>query len=461
MSLRRRLTLGTAGAVAMVVLLAAVGCYLVVRSQLRAQVDDNLRDRAGQVVRLAPTLRNSAPPDLPGPAPAALGGAVGYVQLVRADGSKRRLPRDDIALPVSRHVLEAARGEAAAYFSEAEVAGRDLRILTAPLPDGGAIQIARPLDEINAVLGRIRLIGAGALFGGIALAAALGLFTTRAALAPIERLTEASEHVARTRDLTRRIEAGGDDEVARLAMSFNTMLDALQESTAALDASLVSQRQLVADASHELRTPLTSIRTNIEILRDPRGISEAERHRTLDDLTSEMEDLSALVSDLIELARGDERLFEPEAIRFDMLVEEAVARAARHAPRMRFATELEATVVEGEPDRLERAVRNLLDNAAKFSPEHGEVEVRLTGGILSVRDHGAGIASEDLEHIFDRFYRAGSARAVPGSGLGLAIVRQVALAHGGKVWAAPAEGTGTRFSIRLPATRLESSAALR
>lgn len=452
MSLRRRLTLVTAGAVAVVVLVVAVGAYVVVRAQLRAEVDSDLRERAAAIATSVPSIPDEAPRQLPGPAGAnRLGGAAGYVQFVREDGETIRMAGNRVALPVPGDVLRAARGQTGTFLTDATVAKSHLRILTAPLADGGAVQIARPLTEIDGVLERIRLIGAAALVGGIALAAGLGRLATRTALRPVERLTEASEHVATTRDLSRRISAEGTDEIARLATSFNTMLAELERSTAALDASLVAQRQLVADASHELRTPLTSMRTNIEILRDERDLTAAERTQLLDVVTAQMQDLSTLVADLIELARGDQPLFEPEDVRLDRLVEEAVARARGHAPGVEFVTGLEPTIVEGVPERLERAVRNLLDNAAKFSPPSGKVEVMLEGGELRVRDHGPGVKPEDLPHIFDRFYRSGEARAVPGSGLGLAIVRQVAAAHGGSIRAELPGGPGMCFVLALPA----------
>jgi two-component system sensor histidine kinase MprB len=457
-SFRRRLSLATAAAVAVVVLLLAVGAYVVVRAQLRGEVDSDLSKRATAVTGFVSSVPDEPPRRLPRPPGGnRVGGPVGYVQFVRGDGEKLRLPGNRVALPVSQEVLEVARGEASAFFTDVDVSGDHVRILTTPLEDGGAVQIARSLDEIDQVLARIRLIGVAALLGGVALAGSLGWLATRTALGPVERLTEASEYVATTRDLTRRIEARGSDEIARLAASFNTMLDALERSTAALDASLVAQRQLVADASHELRTPLTSIRTNIEILRDENELSPAERAQLLDAVSAQMQELSTLVADLIELARGDQPLVESEDVRLDRLVEEAVARARGHAPHVEFLTHLEPRVVEGVPERLERAIRNLLDNAAKFSPPDGVVEVTLAGGELRVRDHGPGVKPEDLPHIFDRFYRSGEARAVVGSGLGLAIVRQVADAHGGSVGAEAAEGGGVCFVVTLPTSVPDST----
>jgi two-component system, OmpR family, sensor histidine kinase MprB len=452
-SFRRRLTLLTAVAVAVAVLVAAVGAYIVVRGQLRAEVDSDLRQRATAIADFVSQVPVEPPVRLPRPAGGnRLGGPAGYIQFVRSDGETVRMPDDRVPLPVSADALAVAQQQSDAFLTDAYVDGDHLRILTAPLSDGGAVQIARPLDEIDQVLARIRLLGGAAIAGGIALAALLGWLATRTALSPIERLTDASEHVATTRDLTRRIDARGSDEIARLASSFNTMLDALEHSHAALDASLVAQRQLIADASHELRTPLTSVRTNIELLRDAPTMPAEQRHELLEDVSAQMTELTSLVADLIELARGDQPLVEPDDVRFDQLVEEAVARARLHTPQVTFVTSLEPTLVEGVPERLARAVRNLLDNAAKFSLPNGTVEVTLADGELRVRDHGPGVKPDDLPHIFDRFYRSAEARAVPGSGLGLAIVRQVTAAHGGTVSAESADGDGTCFVLALPAT---------
>lgn len=234
----------------------------------------------------------------------------------------------------------------------------------------------------------------------------------------------------------------GDDELSSLARSFNAMLDALERSAK-------SQKRLVADASHELRTPLTALRTNIELLM--RGDLPQEVHKEVSRaVVSGLEELTALVSDVVELARDEEPAVLVESVRLDELVEREVTRAARHWPSTAYSVSVEPTVVRGVPDRLARAVANLLDNAAKYSPAGGLVEVSLRGGVLTVRDHGPGISPDDLPHVFDRFYRAPSARALPGSGLGLAIVGQVVDSHGGSVSAAPAPGGGTLVRLALP-----------
>jgi two-component system sensor histidine kinase MprB len=467
-SFRRRLTLAAAAAVAVVALLTAVAAYAIVRGELRGQIDDSLRERADPLARFGGALGRQgpggpAPPFDPGLPPQSerFGGPVGYVQLIDADGRAQRLGGGAPRLPVDEDASRLARTGGEATLTDADVDGTHVRVLTEPRPGGGAVQIARPLDEVDSVLADMRLILGAVLVLGVALAVVLGRLVTRTAVAPVERLTEASEHVASTSDLSRRIETHGSDELGRLAASFNTMLDTLERTVAALDDSLVAQRRLVADASHELRTPLTSLRTNIEVLRNPEGLSDRQRRELLDDVTAQLDELTVLVSDLIQLAREDDQPLEPQDVRLDRVVAEVVDRHHRHSRAVRFETRLEPTVVEGIPDRLERAVSNLLDNAAKFSPAGSTVEVVLDGGELRVRDHGPGIEPADLPHVFDRFYRSATARAVPGSGLGLAIVRQVAEGHGGAVSAEAAPGGGTMFRLALPALRPSSSQGVR
>src|SRR5439155_8666905 len=264
------------------------------------------------------------------------------------------------------------------------------------------------------------------------------------------RLTQATENVTQTGDLSERIDATGRDELSRLATSFNTMLGALQESTRA-------QRQLVADASHELRTPLTSLRTNIEVLASERRLPPGERQRLLSDVVEQLGEMTSLIAELIELARAEQQPAEPEEVRLDLLAADAVERATRNRPQVSFKTDFEESLVQGNPATIERAVSNLIDNAAKWSPEGGDVEIAVHSGRVTVRDHGPGIDEEDLPFVFDRFYRARSARGMPGSGLGLAIVRQVAEAHGGDGTAERAEDGGTRITLRLDGARDEDA----
>jgi two-component system, OmpR family, sensor histidine kinase MprB len=265
---------------------------------------------------------------------------------------------------------------------------------------------------------------------------------TRTAIAPVRRLMQATEHVTETQELDSRIEVTGRDELSRLAFSFNTMLEAL-------DHSLKAQRQLVADASHELRTPLTSLRTNIEVLQREPDLPEEERQRILADIVEQTGELTGLVTELVELARGEHAVHEPEDVRLDIVVSDAVERARRNWPAVTFEMSLEESLLHGVPAGIDRAVSNLLDNAAKWSPPEGVVDVTVHGSEVVVRDHGPGIADSDLPHVFNRFYRAPSARGMSGSGLGLAIVRQVAESHGGAVTAERAPGGGTLMRLQL------------
>jgi two-component system sensor histidine kinase MprB len=441
MSFRARLALVAAAAVALAVVLASVVVYVVVRDQLRAPVDDSLKDRAADISRFP--LRAFQAGDQAflerGP---GLGGAPGYIQVVTSDGDTIRAPDATVQLPITQRTLDVATGRSGSFFDDAHVSGTHVRVLTIPGNSGFAVQIARPLTEVDDSLGQIRLFLILIALIGVAIAAVLGLAVARAALAPVRRLTAATERVTATGDLSERIETHGDDELSRLATSFNTMLGALEESTRA-------QRQLVADASHELRTPLTSLRTNIEVLAGKGKLADDERERLLHDVVEQLGEMTSLITELIELARLGRPPAEPEDLRLDLLAAEAVERAARDRPGVVFAPDLHESVVHGEAAAIDRAVANLLDNAAKWSPPGAEIEVRVQDGELTVRDHGPGIDEEDLPFVFDRFYRATSARGMPGSGLGLAIVRQVAEAHGGTVTAERANGGGTRISLRL------------
>jgi two-component system sensor histidine kinase MprB len=249
--------------------------------------------------------------------------------------------------------------------------------------------------------------------------------------------------VSETRDLSRRIDVHGRDELSRLASTFNTMLAALEDSARA-------QRQFVSDASHELRTPLTSLRTNIEVLASGK-LPDHEREKLLADVVEQLDEMSTLVSELVMVARGDAPTGQRETVRLDELVLESVERARRNSPGVHFETTLYESTVEGVPSALERAVGNLLENAAKWSPPGGTVEVAVVDHEVQVRDHGPGIDEADVPFVFDRFYRAPAARNMPGSGLGLAIVRQVAESHGGEVVVERPAGGGTTMRLKLPA----------
>jgi two-component system, OmpR family, sensor histidine kinase MprB len=439
MSFRARLALVAAAAVALAVVAASAVVYVVVRDQLYSSVDDSLRNSMERIQAGPPFQIGQGPPQ-----PGVFGG---YPQVVRADGEVFRRPGQDLTLPVGQQEIEVARGERGTFIANREADGTHVRVITfeyPPIP-GIAVQVARSLEETDRALDRIKLVLILVALGGILVAAGLGLAVARAALAPVRRLTEATETVTETGDLSERIEAGGRDEISRLASSFNAMLGALEESTRA-------RGQLVADASHELRTPLTSLRTNIEVLASERELPPGERERLLSDVVEQLGEMTNLISELIELARGEQPPSHLEDVRLDLVAADAVERTKRNRPGVSFKTDFHESLVHGVPATLDRAVGNLLDNAAKWSPPGGEVEIAVRDGEVTVRDHGPGIDEEDLPYVFDRFYRARSARGLPGSGLGLAIVRQVAESHGGSVVAERAEGGGTLMRFRLNGT---------
>ncbi len=458
MPLRRRIGLLTALAVGITVLLAGVITYAVVRSELRGQVDRALTaqaDLARDVARTPPSFpAGLATPTRVPAAPPSFGNPTA-IQVIRSDGSVLRLPTSQVRVPVTAADRAVAAG-ASAYFSERTAGGTELRVYTFSPRPGVAVQLARSLNGTNNVLKRLRLVLATALLLAVAGGGLLGRLFANRALRPVADLTEAVEHVELTGDLSPRIavdERGERDEVGRLAARFNAMLSRLQTSRAELDASVDSQRRLVADASHELRTPVTSMRTNAEVLRAQPDLPVEQRGEILDDVVAQADELGALVADLIALARDGEppNADEREDVRLDELVAEAVTRARRHAPGTEIALEAEPVVIEGHRERLGRAVNNLLDNAVKHGPDHGAIEVRVTGdGAVTVRDHGPGIPAAERDHVFDRFWRGADARARPGSGLGLAIVRQVAESHGGSVAVEAAPGGGALFRLSFP-----------
>ncbi len=441
MSFRARIAVSAAAAVALTVALASVLVYVVAREQVRAPVDDALEQRAAEISRHPLGVFEGPGGSFLAVRP-EFGEARGYVQLVRSDGEIIVPPRQDLRLPVDDAVLAVAGDGSSAFWKDVDVDGTALRVFTFAYGPNTAVQVARPLTEANRSLERIGLFLLLITAVGVVIAAGLGLVVARAALSPVKKLTKAAERVTETGDLSERIDVSGRDELSRLAASFNTMLAALEESTRA-------QRQLVADASHELRTPLTSVRTNIEVLASDRALPAGERSRLLTDVVEQLGEMTTLIAELIELARAEEQTADREDIRLDLLVADAVERARRHRPAVVYSTDLEESIVQGVPATIERAVTNLLDNAAKWSPPGAEVEVAVRDGRVAVRDHGPGIADEDLPYVFDRFYRARNARGMPGSGLGLAIVRQVAEAHGAEITAESAEGGGTRMVLDL------------
>ena len=445
--LRTRFTLAVAAAVAAVTLAITAVAFIVVRADLQGQVRDQLGHQAAAVLRVARHYHGHIPAGWVPPHSDRFGTSSPYTQVVTAQGAVWAPAGDTGLLARSVTAVQVAAGQRGPSYTEATLAGVRAMVLTTPLAPGLALQLAVPLDMVDTEVASVGATLALLSVIGVALAALAGWGVARAGLAPVARLAAVAEQVTATGNPARRVDVDRADELGRLATSFNTMLDALQQSLAA-------QRQLVSDASHELRTPLTSLRVNAELLASDPGLSAPERQQVLDRVVAQVTELGQLVANVTELARGESAASEFGDVRLDDVVAAGLEGARRDWPQISFAADLEPCVVLGNAGRLQTAVRNLLDNAAKFGPPG--VEVRLAGGELTVRDHGPGIAPGDLPHVFDRFYRAPSARAVPGSGLGLCIVRQVADSHGGTVRAESAAGQGTLIRFRLPARHVQT-----
>jgi len=455
MSYRRRLTLLAALAVTAAVALASVVTYVSVRAQLRDSVDDGLRALSRGVAtapepRVQGPVRRQLDPEevrrsfrllLPS---SPLGEQAGYAQVVSSAGRIQPPDNRRPLLAAGPRVVAVAQGLARPFFYESELSGTQVRVYVARFAPGQALQAARSLEPVNATLRRLALVLVVVSLAGVGVAALLGNLVGRSAMRPVRRLTRGTRYVAATQDLNQRVEAVGDDELASLARSFNSMLEALAESRRA-------QRQLIADASHELRTPLATVQANVELLSRAREMDPEERRQLREDLLSQLRELTALVGDLVELARERPPASDMEVLDLAELVDVCVDRVRSRGPEPRFHTTLEPCRVRADRARLERAVNNLLDNARKWSPEGGVVEVEVGDGELVVRDEGPGIPEADRPHVFDRFYRSAESRRLPGSGLGLAIVRQVAEMHGGAAWAAPPGRAGAELHLRLPA----------
>ncbi|OKJ99391.1 histidine kinase [Streptomyces sp. CB03234] len=445
--LRSRLALLTATAVAVAVAAVSVACWLLTRAQLRDELDTSLRGMAVQESYLRVTAldcRQSGPVTGTSTAPGTV-----YVQIVQADGTRCVGPNSTPVVVQPSDTAVAARLRDESLHDAVTDSGQPVRVLTRTDRTGFTVSVARPLAEIDGALNQLALVltvlaGVGALGAGAA-----GLWVARTGLKPVDRLTGAVEHVARTEDLTVRIPVEGEDEIARLSRSFNAM-------TAALASSRDRQAQLIADAGHELRTPLTSLRTNIELLarseETGRAIPPGDRRALMTSVKAQMTELAALIGDLQELSRPDAAA--PGRLRVVALHDilgTALARARLRGPELTVtADDVRPWYVRAEPAGLERALVNVLDNAVKFSPPGGTVEVALVDGELTVRDHGPGITPEELPHVFERFWRSPSARSLPGSGLGLSIVARAVRQAGGEVTLTAAEGGGTRAVIRLP-----------
>ncbi|WP_189717167.1 sensor histidine kinase [Streptomyces phaeofaciens] len=468
-----------AAAVAFAVAAVSVTCWFIVQGKLYEQVNADLEkmsqpQRYDRVVALLDACPQKVQNDQSDQSGQAGFGDLRtqnvYLQLVKADGTPCVSSDSAGTVKVAgadKNVIKNANSskrivDRGITRNGTDTDGNAVRVLTVPLvvsqgmgsppqlyPDT-ALLIAVPLKNTQSTLNDLALIlllvsGIGVLGAGAA-----GLAVARAGLRPVDKLTEAVEHVARTEDLRIRIpvEEDSEDEIARLSRSFNSM-------TASLANSRELQQQLIADAGHELRTPLTSLRTNIELLtrseETGRPIPEADRKALLASVKAQMTELASLIGDLQELSRSEgQRGERVQVVSLEDTVESALRRARLRGPELTITADVEPWFTRAEPAALERAVVNILDNAVKFSPEGGAIDVRLSGGVLTVRDHGPGIPEDELPHVFDRFWRSPSARALPGSGLGLSIVARTVEQAGGRITLARANGGGTVATVRLP-----------
>jgi two-component system sensor histidine kinase MprB len=449
LSLRARLAVLTSFAVAVAVAACAVGCWFVVRGRLIDQLDQSL----------------SGPPRGGGP----LGGAnalgicdkppqggddrfrafLPTLQVVGRDGTTCSPPGTSATLKVTRSDVLVARGLKGPTYRDGTLTdGTPMRVFTRPDPAGVAVSAAKPLSPVTDSLNGLALLLVAVSAVGVLGAAVAGLLIARAGLKPVDRLTDAVEHIARTEDLDTTIPEGGKDEIARLSRSFNSM-------TRALAGSRERQQQLIVDAGHELRTPLTSLRTNVDLMlrseTTGRPLPPGDKARLLVNVKAQLVELSSLVGDLLDLSRAEAASSSGE-VALHEVVDNAVRRARPRGPSIRIEAEVSPWYVRGDAASLERAFVNLLDNAVKFSPPGGTVTVHLKEGELTVRDEGPGIPAEDLPYVFDRFWRSPSARGLPGSGLGLAIAARAVREANGEIRLEAAEGGGTSAWLRLPGT---------
>ena len=449
MKLRTRIAVVAAAAVAVAVVLVSAAAFVLARQQLRSEIDESLVERAVAIQHLGEDPRGLVGSEGP------MRRGFGFLASSRGPAFDTvyyqvTLPTGEVLIPEGQDVLPPADvgvAEDTIALNDARIDDVHVRMVTVNAEVLGFVQIARPLTEVDATLAG--LAAALFVFGavGVAVAAGAGLLIARSALKPIDELARAAEHVADTQDLGARIQITSDDEVGRLAAEFNSMM-------AALETSRQEQQRLVRDAGHELRTPLTALRTNIELLGRTRGLTDEQRAELIAAADAEVKDLSLLVGEVVDLA-SDRYTEGPIG---DLRLDEIVALSVERAER-RFDVEVrlrtEPSPVRGRPSALSRAVDNLIDNAVKWGGGDGPIEVVVSDGKVSVRDHGPGIDDVDRDQVFDRFYRSASARSMPGSGLGLSIVKQVVDASGGTVFAEPADGGGAIVGFDIPAATSE------
>lgn len=439
-SLASRVMLLATIAVGLSVAIVAAAAFWTVRMQMQETLDESLLQRADAAAHsdALSSLSASRVPSW------ALGAADVRIVFITADRETVSADRGP-TLTLGQPELAVAARQSDQSVRTIVAGDERYRVVAVPSGPGSALVLAQSLEPQDTTLEKLGIVLLAFGLAGVVGAGLAGWAVARNGLRPVRRLTSAAEEIARTEQLD-PIEVEGNDEIARLASAFNAML-------LALSASRDRQRQLVADAGHELRTPLTSLRTNLDLLVQADrsgGLTESSRAELLADVRLQIEELTTLIGDLVELARDEPLPVAVEAVDLADITDRAVARVRRRAPGVRFTVHTEPWWVTGEPGPLERAVTNLLDNAAKWSPPSGVVRAELSSGRLLVADQGPGISEEDLPHVFDRFYRSKESRTMPGSGLGLSIVRQVAERHGGSVRAGHGDDGGAAFWLDVP-----------
>ena len=444
MTLRNRVGLTGGAAVLLALVAVSVVLYPAVAANLRDQLDASLVGTAAQGPDIARQLKEKARggADTPVYAPLSVGTTVVQIltdPVVAGDGLG--------FVPLTDRDVRVATGAQGAYFQDTGYRGSAYRVYTSPFPgqSGWLIRTGRPLSDQDSTLRRIAVLLVGLTAAATGAAVLVARLVAGRVLRPVHTLTEQVERVTETGDLTARVTGTGRDEIGRLGRAFGAMM-------AAVDEAVRAQRRLVADASHELRTPLTSVTTNLELLGEPGGLADPAAPAQVRAALEQSGELTRLVNDLIELARYGGRPARTEDTRLDLLAAAVVQRAARRAPTPRFATDLTPCLVHADPDAIERAITNLVDNAVLWSPPGGVVRVRVAAGTVRVSDDGPGIPPEDRPYVFDRFYRSPAARALPGSGLGLAITRRIAESHHGTatVDPTPPGTTGAHLRLTLP-----------
>ncbi|MBO3749861.1 HAMP domain-containing protein [Streptosporangiaceae bacterium NEAU-GS5] len=442
MSLRTRIGLAGGAVVFCALLIASLILYPAIAGRLRDEVDLSLVQTAADSQQILERIKQKTTEQNAGPAGVTGLVSVGSLSLQFLPSPVTAGPTDTF-IPVGERDVRVAELSERPYFQNVLFKGVDYRVYTAPVPraEGSLVRVARPQSDGTVTLGRLRVLLIALTVGGGVVAVVVARLAAGRVLRPVARLTETIEHVTATQELSARIAAKGDDEIGRLAGAFNAMMTELEDSVTA-------QQRLVADASHELRTPLTSLTTDLDLLADGPGLADPAAPELVGAAREQARRLGVLIGDLLDLARYGSAAHS-EDVRLDLLAARLVERAAATSTGLRFEVDRAETLVHGDPDALERAIANLLDNAVKWSPPGGTVHVTVRDGAVTVTDEGPGIAEADAPYVFDRFYRSAAARSRPGSGLGLAIVRQIATAHGGTATLRPAD-RGTRLTLAFP-----------